>query len=144
MGGRRANTQAQRQGAHDLDLCTEWLDHVRNASRTHTVLVNSKKAAGFLKQFGVQRVFYYQEPEFQLLEAIAEMGKPCILLWDATRPGNAKCERVKQKLQNLGVTINTRFRKFLFTTPFKDLNGFLAYVHKHVYDSPRKHSNARV
>lgn len=144
MGGRRSNPRAQRKGECGVDLAEEWLNKVRNASKTHTVLVNHKKAADILKGLGVQNVYYYVEPEFQLLQAIADVGRPCIVLWDATRPGNTKCERVKQKLQNLGVKVNTRFRKFLFTTPFKELHGFLAFVHKHVFDSQRKHEGTRL
>lgn len=144
MAGRRSNPRAQRKGECDIDLCEDWIKHVRNASKNSSVLVNTKKAADILKSYGVQRVFYYQKPEYQLLETIAEMKKPCILLWDATRPGNTQCERIRSKLQNLGVRVNTRFRKFLFVTPFKTLNGLLAYIHKHVYRSQRTHLGTRL
>jgi 5S rRNA maturation endonuclease (ribonuclease M5) len=116
---------------------------VRNASAKSTVLVQHKKDAEILRSLGVKHVYYYQEPEHQLLQAIADIRRPCIVLWDATRPGNAKCQRITDTLQKLGVEVNTRFRKFLFTTPFKALSGLLSFIHAHVYDSPRKHEGVR-
>lgn len=141
---RRANPKAQRRGECDLDLCAQWVDHVANASENSVVLVNTKKAADILKSYGVKRLIYYQEPEFELIQTIIEFNKPCVLLFDATRPGNKRCEKIRSQLQKNGVRVNTRFRKFLFTTPFKTLNGLLAYIHKHVYDTPRKHAGTRL
>lgn len=126
-------------GECPIDKYQEWLNHLANASEERVVLVEHKKEAEVLKALGVRNVIYYQKPEQDLIDAIADMKKECILLLDADRPSNKECERLKTLLNQNGVKTNTRFRKVLLTSQFKELSGLLKYLHTHVADTPRKH-----
>jgi hypothetical protein len=66
------------------------------------------------------------------------MKRECILLFDATHAGNVACERVKSDLQNMGVRVNTRFRKLLFVSANKEVGGLLKFLHAQVMGTERK------
>ena len=141
MAGRR-DAHPQTQAEEPMDLYPNWLDNLRRASEFATVFVQHKHDADVLKSLDIKNVYYYQEPEFKIIEAIVEMGKECILLFDVNRPSNELCERMKSELEQRGVKVNPRFRKVLFTAQFKELGGLLKFLHTHVADSPRKHEGA--
>ncbi len=121
------------------DIYVEWLDHVKNASKERVVFVMHKKDADVLASFGIKNLFYYTEPEFKLLEQIKDEDKECILLFDASRPANKLCEHLKSELEQMGVKCNTRFRKILFTSQFKELSGLNKFLRIHVDPSARKY-----
>jgi 5S rRNA maturation endonuclease (ribonuclease M5) len=117
----------------------EWLQHVRNASKKATVIVAHKRDATVLQSLGVQHVYYLQEPYFQFLDAIVKLKRECILLFDGTRAGNSRSQRVGSDLLQHGIKINTRFRKLLFVSASKEIGGLLSFLHKHVAMSHRVH-----
>lgn len=121
-----------------LDKMMDWLSHLRKASADRIVLVQNKADADKLSELGVRNLVFYAEPEFKLIERIAESGKECILLFDTDRPSNERAERLRSLLQEHGVKVNTRFRKVLFSTELKDVAGITAYLKKHVCTSERQ------
>lgn len=139
MAGRRAKPRTRRKATRESSEYVDWVQHVRNASKKSTVVVHHKRDADVLKAMGVQHVYFVQEPYFRFLDALANLRRECILLFDATHAGNVICERVKSDLQNHGVKINTRFRKILFTSANRELGGFLKFLHEQVTTTPRKH-----
>lgn len=144
---RKNNPRAQGKGECKVDLYSEWLAHLKNASKTRLVLVKSKKAHDVLKRLGIKGTLYYNHPNFRpdykLIDFLEEQGKEVILLFDADRPSNSACEKLKAKLQQNKIKTNTRFRKILFGCESKDLSGLLTYLHKHVADSTRKHEGLK-
>lgn len=122
-----------------LDMYLEWIEKLKRASKSRIVLVKHKSDADVLQSLGVKNLIYYTEPEEDLIQRIVGMKKECLLLIDADRPNNELSERIESRLQQEGIKVNTRFRKILFLSPFRELSGLLAYVHKHLTDTPRKH-----
>lgn len=144
---RRNNPKAQRKGECKIDLYSEWLAHLKNASKTRLVLVKSKRAHDVLKRLGIKGTLYYTHanfrPEYRLIDFLEKQDKEVILLFDADRPGNSACEKLRAKLQQNGIKTNTRFRKILFGCEQKSLEGFLKYLHGHVANTPRKHEGLK-
>lgn len=140
MAARRAQPRLRRKKTESVSIYIDWLAHVRNASKRCAVIVGHKRDADVLASLGVQHVYYVQEPYFHFLDGIAKLKRECILLFDATHAGNVVCERVKSDLQQLGTTVNTRFRKLLFLSASKELGGLLSFIHKHVAVSARVHA----
>ena len=130
--------------APSLDKINNWIKVLRRASVTRTLLVQHKRDADVLRSLHVQNIYYEQEPEFKVIEALVDLGKECILLYDANRAGNTACARMRSKLEHRGVKINTRMRKILFTTNIKELGGFLRYLHESILSTPRKHEATRI
>lgn len=144
---RRNNPQATRKGECKVDLYSEWLAHLKNASKTRLILVKSKKAQDVLKRLGIKGAIYYNhpnfKPEYKLVDFLEKQDREVILLFDADRPGNSACEKLKAKLLQNGIKANTRFRKILFGCEQKSLEGFFKYLHMHVADSTRKHEGLK-
>ncbi len=143
MGGRRAKPRTRRKGTESTDVYADWVQHVCNASKKSAVVVQHKRDAVVLKAMGVKNVYYVQEPYFKFLDALTNLKRECILLFDATHAGNVVCERIKSDLQHHGIKVNTRFRKILFTSANKELGGFLKFLHEQVVSTPRKHALPR-
>ncbi len=126
------------------DKIQNWIEVLRKASVERTVLVQHKRDADVLKSLHVQHVYYEQEPDFKVIEAIVDLGKECLLLYDATRAGNTACARMRSKLEHRGVKVSTRMRKILFTSSCKELGGFLKYIHEQIMPTERKHAGTRI
>ncbi|MEM4282587.1 MAG: hypothetical protein QXU88_01155 [Candidatus Woesearchaeota archaeon] len=131
----------QPKGEEEIHKFTEWLQHLANASRDRIVLVQHKSDADILSSLQIKNVYFYTKPEFGLLSKIIESGKECILIFDVNKNSNKLAERIKSELQQRGVKVNTRFRKILFTSKFKELSGILTYLHEQVAETPRKHAS---
>ena len=142
MAGRRDSTAAQRRGEEEIDLYASWLEKLKTGSENRITLVQHKHDADMLTGLGVKNVIFYREPEEDFIEEVAGQGKEVILLFDANRPSNELAARVESKLQQRKVSVNPRFRKLLLTSKFKELGGLLSFLHKDVYDTPRKHEGA--
>lgn len=139
MPARRSQPRLRRRKSESVGVYVDWLNNVRNASKSRTVVVQHKRDAEVLKGLGVQHVFYVQEPYFRFIDAIVRLKRECILLFDGTHKGNSVCERVRSDLLQHGIAVNTRFRKILFTSPNKELGGLLSFLHKQVAVSLRVH-----
>ncbi len=120
------------------DKLHDWLQHLTNASKNCCVLVQHKHDADVLSSLGVNNVIWHAdgEPDYNVLDRIGD--KECILLFDADRPSNERCERIKQVLEENGIKTNTRFRKVLFTTEFKEVGAILAYFDNHIATTSRR------
>ncbi len=135
---RRVHKTHIRTKGNQSEKLQDWVHHLINASKDCIVLVEHKHDADALSDVGVQDVMWHdeREPGYKLLDRIGD--KQCILLFDVDRPSNEKCERLKQLLEENGIKTNTRFRKMLFTTEFKEVGGIRHYFNKHVSVSSRK------
>ena len=134
-----------RKGATDIDLYTEWLKKIMNASKDKIILCHHKKDTDVLASLGANQtnLRYYTKPETDLLANIADTGKECVLLFDANRPANEVCARITTQLQQHGVKTNTRLRKVLLTGDFKELSGLFRFLHKKVANTTRKHEGVQ-
>lgn len=138
---RRNNPRPARRAEGKMDLYTDWLSNIRNASTGRIVLVKTKKAKEVLQSLRVKNVIAYTEmrPDYKLFDHLHKKKKEVILLFGADRPNNALCEKLRGRMLQEKIKVNTRFRKPLFADDVKDIAGLLAFLHKHVADSPRKH-----
>lgn len=121
-----------------LDKLVHWMDHVRKASKKCMVVTQHKKDRDVMKSLGCKNVVYWKEPEVDFIQSLVDTEKECILLFDGDRPSNSKCEKLRAKLQQNGVKVNTRFRKIIFTESAKTFSGLLKHVHQ-VAGSERVH-----
>jgi len=130
-------------GECEEDKLLNWIEVLRRSSVARSVMVQHKRDADVLKSLHVQHVFYEQEPDFKVIDGLSSAGRECLLIYDATRPGNAACARMRAKLERQGVKVSTRMRKILFTAGCKELGGFLKYVYQ-VLGTERKHAGMNV
>lgn len=140
MAARRPTPRQRRKGTASTSVYLDWIEHLADASKTRTVIVAHKRDADVLKSLGVRNVYYPIEPYFRFLDSIIKIKRECILLFDATRPGNSVSERVGSDLNQHGIKTNTRFRKLLFTSANKELGGLLKFIHQQVMGAERKHA----
>ena len=137
---RKVHKTHVRTKGRELDKLQSWLRTLTNASKERIVFVEHKRDAEILHFLGVQNIIWHKprEPEYKLLDRLQKENKECLLLFDTDRPSNSKCEKLKALLQQNGIKTNTRFRKVLFTTEFKELSGIISYLKKQVNITPRK------
>lgn len=137
---RKVHKTHVRTKGRELDKLQNWFKTLINASKERVVVVEHKSDAQILSFLGVSNVVFYQprEPEYKMVDRMGDSNKECILLFDADRKSNATCEKLKALLQQNGIRTNTRFRKVLFTTEFKELGGIITYLKKQINTSPRK------
>jgi 5S rRNA maturation endonuclease (ribonuclease M5) len=127
----------------ELDKLVHWMQHVKNASKKCMVVTQHKKDRDVLKSLGCKNVVYPKEPEADFILSLVDREKECILLFDADRQSNSKCQKLRAKLEQQGLKVNTRFRKILFTEKSKTMSGILKYVHQ-LAGSERKHAGLPV
>ncbi len=106
------------------------MQHVKQASKKCMVVVQNKRARDVLKSFGCKNVVYPQKPESDFIQRLVDSEKICILLFDGDRQSNSKCQKLRGRLEQQGVKVNTRFRKIIFTEKTKTFSGLLKYVHQ--------------
>jgi len=141
---RRVHKTHIRTKGNQAGKIQEWVKHLANASKDRIVLVEHKKDAGVLSCLGISHVYWCmdKEPVYKLLDRLGQAE--CILLFDADRKSNAKCEKIKALLQEHRYIVNTRFRKFLFTIELKELGGLLKYINENLSPSLKKDIAARI
>ena len=137
---RRNNSMPTRRAEGKLDLYTNLLQNIKNASVGRIVLVKTKKAKEILQALRVKNVIAYTDfrPEYKLFDYFHRKKKEVILLFGADRPNNALCEKLRGRMLQEKIKVSTRFRKPLFADDMKDMAGLLTFLYKHVADSPRK------
>ncbi|MBW2974065.1 hypothetical protein KY346_06785 [Candidatus Woesearchaeota archaeon] len=137
---RRANPRPTRRAEGKMDLYTNWLQNIKNASVGRIILVKTKKAKEILTDLRVRNVIAYTDmrPDYKLFDYLHKKKKEVILLFGADRPNNALCEKLRGRMLQEKIKVSTRFRKPLFKDDMKDMAGLLKFLHKHVADSPRK------
>ena len=137
---RRNNPRPTRRAEGKLDLYTNWLQNIKNASVGRIVLVKNVKAKRILESLKVKNVIVYTQmkPEYKLFDYLHKKKKEVILLFGADRPNNKLCEKLRGRMLQEKIKVSTRFRKPLFADDMKDIDGLLAFLHKHVADCPRK------
>lgn len=138
---RRNNPRPTRRAEGKLDLYTNWLNNIRNASIGRIVLVKNVKAKKILEALKVRNVIAYTQmkPEYKLFDFLHKKKKEVVMLFGADKTNNELCEKLRGRMLQEKIKVNTRFRKPLFADDMKDMDGLLAFLHKHVADSPRKH-----
>ena len=127
----------------NLDKLLHWAQHVARASKKCMVVAQHKRDRDVLKALGCKNVVYTQEPESDFIQSLVDKEKECILLFNGDRPSNSKCEKLRAKLQQQGVKVNTRFRKIIFTQSEKTFSGLLKHLHK-IAGGERVHSGLPV
>jgi len=139
--GRRNNPKAQRRDSLEIDMFSDWIDHIKNASKKNYVLVSNKRAKDTLEYLGIKNVLYLTnyQPRTDLYELIIQKPKDVILLLDVDKKSNSEAHKVKTQLEKIGAKVNTRFRKVILTSEFRTIAGLRKYLHKHVANSLRKH-----
>jgi 5S rRNA maturation endonuclease (ribonuclease M5) len=142
---RRANPRPTRRAEGKMDLYSDWLKNIKNASVGRIVLVKNKKAKEILVSLKVKNVIAYidMRPDYKLFDYLHKKKKEVILLFGADRPNNELCEKLRGRMLQEKIKVNTRFRKPLFGDDIKDLDGLLTYLYKHVADTPRKRSGVK-
>ena len=120
--------------ASEHDKWVNWISALRSASRHRIVLCEKRQDAVALARFGVSHCTWLRVPEYEELEAIAMSRAECILLLNVNKHADHKCEQLRAELEELGVKVNTRFRKILFTTHAKEVSAIQTYLQKHVYE----------
>ena len=118
-------------GDSPIDKYKSWTNHLINASRQRIVLVDKKKDKDFLDDYGVHHVYWVKKPFFKAVDEIISEKKDCILLFSVSKKGNEFAEKFKTLLEQNGVKVSSRYRKFLFTEDANDICSlFKKMMHK--------------
>jgi 5S rRNA maturation endonuclease (ribonuclease M5) len=123
----------------DIDKLIHWMQHIKNASKKHLIVCQTKKGRDILKSLKCKNVVYPMDPIEDFVDAITYAEKPVILLYDGDRKSNEKCIRIKSLLQQRGVKVNMGFRKIIFLLKDRTFAGMLKDLHRQA-GSERVHS----
>ncbi len=113
-----------------LDKYLNWLKVLKNASKKHLIVCQTKRDRDVMKSFGCKNVVYPLKPEIDFVDFISAADKPVILLYNIGPANNKKCEKMCSLLQQNGVKVNTRFRKLLFSQNTQSVSAVFKAIHK--------------
>lgn len=114
----------------DLEKYISWIEKLKNASKTHVIVCQTKRDATVLEIFGCKNVMFPKGKEQDFVYKIVKKKKPVVLLYNTDRKSNEKHERLRSILQEYGVEVNSRFRKLLFTEKNRTVSGVLNMMHR--------------
>ncbi len=115
-------------GDSKTDKFIDWSNHLINASRKRLILVSKKKDLDVLKTFGVHHVYWVKKPLYKALDAIVEINKDCILLFDTGKAGNEIAEKFKTLLEQNGVKVSAGYRKYLLVEHIQDVSNVFKHA----------------
>ena len=119
-------------GDSPIDKFESWTNHLINASRKRIILVDKKKYLDVLKGYGMHHVYWVKKPFFKAVDDIVSEKKDCILLFSVSKKGNEFAESFKTLLQQNGVKVSIRFRKYLLNEDAQDICSLFKRVVKKV------------
>ena len=128
----------QLKNEEELDKLNSWVENLKEASETKTILVEGKNDKKALEIFDIKNVFYLKGPLFKNVETIASKSKECILLMDLDAEGRKLHAKLLTDLQANGVKVNTRFRKLLFAKKIRTIEAIPKHIERQLTQTPRK------
>jgi len=137
---RRANPQ--RRGTRNIEVYNNWIKTLANASKTRCVVVQNSKAKDVLKNLGVKNVHCWHGKEYVMIEKLCKMDKEVLLIFDTDRNSNAKCQKIRYLMERDGLKVSTRFRKLIFASQLKTVNGLVKFIKQQVAMGPRKYASS--
>lgn len=108
------------------------LEILKESSEEKIVVVEGIKDKKALEKLGVKNIICLTKPLYQIAEIIQKKGRPCILLLDLDKEGKRLYSILNHDLNQFGVQIDDRFRKFLFTTSLRQIEGIGSYLKKNI------------
>lgn len=112
----------------------ELFDCIEKIKTSNTlVIVEGKKDRKALKKLGITNIIELsKKPLFEIVENISLNNKECIILTDLDNEGKQLYGKLNSGLQQHGVKVNNKFRKFLFrNTKLRQIEGINNYILKH-------------
>lgn len=125
----------------ELDKFRQWIAHLRLASKTRAVIVESEREKRRLAALGIMHLFPVSGKRlFEFAEKLATRWKECILLFDADARGRELYKETKKAFEEVGLKIDQRFEQFIYHTKLKTIEGIFTYVEKYLFSglNPRK------
>ena len=119
-------------GDSPIDKFESWTNHLINASRKRMVLVDKKKDMDVLKTYGAHHVYWVKKPFFKAVDDIVSGKKDCILLFSVSKKGNEMAAKFKTLLEQNGVKVSARYRKYLLNEDMNDICGMFKRVMRKV------------
>ncbi|MFH1133867.1 MAG: toprim domain-containing protein [Nanoarchaeota archaeon] len=112
-----------------MDCLEGWLMALRSSRKL--IVVEGKKDAAALAQFGIPAIPLNRRPLFSFAEDIAARTKDCVILTDLDTEGKRLYAMLKEHLTRNGVRIDTQFREWLFReTTLRQIEGLVSYAEK--------------
>jgi len=109
------------------DAITEFLEGIRTSGIL--VVVEGKKDVAALRSLGITNVKQlHKKPLYKVVEEIAAETKNCILLVDLDKEGRKLFGSLNSNLQRHGVSVDNRFREFLFRTNLRQIEGLPSFL----------------
>lgn len=110
-----------------MDEVQEIFEHVQDIiERGIPVIVEGKKDAAALREFGVQRIIEL-DAYYKTIELVAHEREVALLV-DLDKEGKKKYARLNDELSKRGVRINNNLRHFLFKhTKVRQIEGLTHY-----------------
>jgi len=141
--GRRSRPRKNR-ASQLIDSFSDWLDHMRHASVIYPILVAHDKEKHELESFDIQNIVVLHKPEDKIIRSLHTLIKKrklkptVILMMPVDKRSEKHYHQIKNLIEQHGLTVNGRFRKFLYTLDIKDLSGLRKYLEKHITLSIRR------
>jgi 5S rRNA maturation endonuclease (ribonuclease M5) len=100
----------------------EWIEILQRYEGI--IIVEGVKDKRALEKLGINNVHPLSgKPLFKVIEDISQKTKRAIILTDLDKEGKKLYGTLNSGLRKHGVTIDNRFREFLFTTRFRQIEG---------------------
>ena len=108
----------------------EELEILKESSKEKLIVVEGPKDKKALESLGIKHIMVLRKPLYLVSEYIEKSGKDCILLLDLDKAGKRLYSILNHNLNQFGVRIDNRFRKFLFRTKLRQIEGMTRYFGK--------------
>ncbi len=105
--------------------------------------MQNAQAKTVLKNLGVKNVHCWHGEEFKMIDKLCTLNKEVLLIFDTDRNSNAKCQKIRYLMEREGLKVSTRFRKLIFASQLKTVNGILKFIREQVVMTPRRQGSSQ-
>jgi len=106
----------------------DFIDKLKQSNKL--IIVEGKKDKNALEKVGIKNIFVLNGPLYKNIEKVSDNEKEVIILTDLDKEGRKLFSRLNSGLQERGITVDNRFREFLFKeTKLRQIEGLTRYIH---------------
>ncbi len=117
----------------DLKELEEWILKLRKEQPF--IIVEGKKDSSALEEQGLKNIVVLRgRPIYKVVEEVSSKTKECLILTDLDKEGKMLYSKLKKGLSQRGVRVLDNFRKFLFKTQLRQIEGLSSYLQSHVLE----------
>ncbi len=111
-----------------MENFSEWINGIKESNKL--VIVEGKNDKIALEKLGIHNVHDLNYALYKETEIIAKKAKEVIILTDLDKEGRKLYGRLKKDLCKKGVSVDRKYREFLFGRNIAHIEGLFTYLSK--------------